>query len=116
MASISLNGTSFTPSGIDEAREKIGSVIAAANGSRRFAHRAHKREWTLTWTNVAATVRDAVRTIYALTTTFTYVDENSNSITVLCLPGGFQSSVSLISYEGGALTLRYTVTLKVSEA
>ncbi len=116
MATISLNGTSFTPSGIDMAREKIGSVITAANGARRFAHRAHKREWTLTWANVTATVRDQVRTVYALTTSFTYIDENSNSITVLCLPGGYQETVSLISYEGGAVTLRYTVTLNLSEA
>lgn len=116
MATISLNGTSFTPSGVDETREKIGSAIQAANGARRFAHRAHKRTWTLTWTHVTATVRDAVRAIYALTTTFAYVDENANSVTCLCLPGGFQSSVSAITYEGGALTLRYTVTLTVSEA
>lgn len=116
MATISLGGTSFTPSGVDMAREKIGTAIQAANGSRRFAHRAHKREWTLTWTNVTAAVRDQVRTVHALTTTFTFVDQNSNSITVLCLPGSYQESVSTISYEGAAVTLRYTVTLKVSEA
>ncbi len=115
MATISLAGTSFTPSSIDESREKIGTVITAANGARRFAHRNHKREWTLTWKDVTATVRDQVRTVYALTTTFAYVDENANSVTCLCLPGGFQSSISTITYEG-AVTLRYTVTLKVSEA
>lgn len=116
MASISLNATSFTPGGIDEDREKIGSAIQAANGARRFAHRAIKRSWTLTWSGVTATVRDQVRTIYALTTTFTYVDENSNSITVFCPPGGFASKVSLITVESGATTLRYDVTLKIVEA
>lgn len=116
MATISLGGTSLTPNGIDEDRAKIGSEIQAANGARRFAHRAIKREWTLTWSRITSTVRDQLRAVYALTATFTYIDENSNSITVFCPPGGFTCKVGAVTYESGATTLRYDVTLKIREA
>jgi methionyl-tRNA formyltransferase len=116
MASISLNATTFYPADIEETREKIGTEIAAANGARRFAHRAEKRSWTLTWNRVTAAVRTQIRAVHVLTTTFTYIDEAGTSFTVLCLPGAYRSSIGLIGMPGGVLTLYYNVTLTIHEA
>ena len=109
---ISLNGTAYTPSGVEESLEKIGAERTAANGARRFVHRATKREWRLSWQRVTASVRSSVRGVYALTTAFAYVDEDGASYTVYCPPGGFRSSISLIA---PGVTLYYDVELTLKE-
>jgi hypothetical protein len=116
MASISLNATTFYPADIEEAPEAIGTPIKAANGARRFAKRADKRVWTLSWNRVTAAVRAQIRAVHALTSTFTYIDEAGTSFTVLCLPGAYRSSIGLIGMPGGVLTLYYNVTLTIHEA
>lgn len=116
MAAISLNGTSFTPSDIQTQAEKIGATIQAANGARRWAHRADKRTWTITWALVPLATLTAVRGIFALTATFAFVDENGASVTVLCQEGALTSNVSAIAWEGGAQVLYYDISLTVVEA
>jgi len=115
MASITLNGTSFTPRDVQEDGDKVGKEIGpAANGARRFAHRANKRQWRLSWRRVLAATRTSVRGIFNLTASFIFVDEAGTSYTVYCPPGGFKSSVSLIA--GAGPTLYYDVELTIKEA
>lgn len=116
MAAITLNGTSFTPSDIQTDHEKIGDRIDAANGSRRWAHRADKRTWSISWKAVPLATLTAVRGIFALTSTFTYADENGSSATVFCEAGALSSSVAELAYESGSQVLYYDVTLKLTEA
>jgi len=116
MAAITLNGVSFTPSNIEPAHEKIGTTIQAANGARRWAHRADKRVWTITWDKVALATLTAIRAVFALTSTFTYVDENGVSATVFCQAGALKSSVSEMGMSAGTQVLYYDVTLEITEA
>lgn len=109
---ISLNSVVLTPTDIQEDIDRIGDEIQAANGTRRFAFRANKRQWKIAWRRVLASVRTSVRGIYALTSVFTYIDEDGNSFTVYCPPGGFTSKISAIS---PGVTLYYDIDLTIKE-
>jgi hypothetical protein len=109
---ISLNATVFTPIDVQETVTKIGDEFQGANGARRFAHRANKREWRISWRRVLASVRTGVRGIYALTSSFTFIDEDGTSYTVFCPPGGYSSSISLIA---PGVTLYYDIELTIKE-
>lgn len=116
--SISLNGTTFYVSDINKDTSKIGVTLVAASGRRRFAHRTvsgtpvYKREWSIPWNNVSETVRAAVAAIYALTTTFTFVDEHGTSYTVQCEDGGHSEKINTIVSN---TELTYDLTLKIYE-
>jgi hypothetical protein len=113
---ITLNGTTFHPSDIAKETSKIGVALVAASGRRRFVHRTssgtpiYKRTWTLPFDNVSETVRLAVAAIYALTTTFTFVDEHGTSYTVQCEDGGYSEKINTIVSN---TELTYDLTLKV---
>lgn len=116
MAPVTLNGTQVYPSNIEQTTDRIGTAIEAANGARRFAHRAYKRTWTITWEAIPEADRATVRTIAALTSTFTFQDETGTSFTAFVDAGAFRSSVSRIATEAGAQVLYYDVALQIREA
>jgi hypothetical protein len=113
MAGISLNGTTFHPSDIQADELKIGESLVARSGARTWVQYGTKRSWDLSWKNVAKATRDAVRTIFRLTTTFPYVDEDGVSVTVQCEASGYSSSVATIE---DAATVRYDLKLTIYEA
>lgn len=108
-----INGVAYTPTDIQLEETKIGTEWEAANGAYRFAHRANKRTWRLSWRRVPVATRTALRAIYALTSTFPFIDEDAGSaVTVACPPGGFRSSIGLIA---PGVTLYYNVELTLRE-
>lgn len=111
---IQLNATNFTPSAIAENAEKVGVPIRAANGTRRFAHRALKKQWELSWETLTLAEVTPIRTIYNLTTTFTYRDENLTSYTVLCDSDAL--SITTSDTWPTDNTVYYDVTLTIKEA
>jgi hypothetical protein len=110
---ITLNGVTFYAKDIKEERVRVGVPIRAANGKRRFALRAVKRQWTIEFDNLLIANLSSLRTIHALSTTFPYVDENAASITVLCQDQPLSSSVNLIRPDG---TVYYNATIVILEA
>lgn len=113
---IQLNGTQFTAGDVQETRVKIGTAIQAANGARRWAHRADKRGWSISWPTATLAELTSIRTIAALTATFTFIDENAASYTVMCQDSPLKSSVAALTIESGAQAIRYSVTLELVEA
>ena len=110
---ILLNSTAFTPSDIKESEEKVGVEYQAVNGRRRFAQRAIKRVWTLEWKLVPLATVNALRLVYRLTGTFTYVSESGESAMVLCASDALQTSRPFIAGDG---TAYYQVTLTIKES
>jgi hypothetical protein len=95
MAHIILNGTTFNgtptsgsasawqPTGYNQQRGKIGTTLVAANGTRNRVERSVvKRVWTLQWDRANAATRGTLRTIAALTTSFSFTDVDSTVYTV----------------------------------
>lgn len=117
MAGISLNGTTFYPSDIQQQIYRIGVLLESANGDRTWVQRLdgssnpiRKREWAISWDDVGETVRAAVETIVLLGTTFAFVDVHSVSRTVQCEADDYKESVSYIDGTGAPL---YTVNLTI---
>ena len=115
MAAITLNSTTFYPSDVQETFEKIGVVFEAANGNRRFLHRANKRSWNISFQSVPLATVVALRTIAALTSTFTFTDENSNSFTVFCDTGALKTNVAILAKQSGSQVLYYNADLQLLE-
>jgi hypothetical protein len=116
MAGVTLNGTTFYPSNVEEDLEKYGAELRAKSGKRRWIHRAHKRSWKLSFDDVPLSVLTALRTVATLTTTFTFVDENANSYTVLCTEAPLSSGITTIGTQAGVQVLLYSPTLQIYEA
>lgn len=91
---VTLNGTVYNPSKVETTVDKIGEVKVMINGTTRFFHKAHKRKWSISWEGIPDATVQALRTIYLLTTSFTFKDEWDTSYTVLCLPGGFKHTLA----------------------
>lgn len=110
-----LNGVTFYPSDIAINERVTGVSFEALDGSRRAARRNRKKDITLTWNNVALSVLTALRAIAALTSTFTFVDENAVSYTVFCPvdTNPLSSSVADVLQDG---TVEYNITLSLLEA
>lgn len=92
-----LNGTTFSAKDRKLEEVPIGVAFRALNGSPRFAQRAIKRTWTLEFDNLLIAQLTSLRAIHALTTSFTLVDENAVSYTVVRTDAPLQSSVALIT-------------------
>lgn len=108
-----LNGTTFYAK--DRALDEvpIGVEFEALNGSSRFAQRAIKRRWTIDFDNLLIAQLTALRAVHALTTSFTLVDENGVSYTVVRMGDALQSKAGLITPNG---TIYYTATIVLREA
>lgn len=91
---ITLNGTQFRPTSVDVEETKIAEEKRMADGTMKSYHRAVKLQWTITWSGLVETSVSAIRTIYRLTTSFTFIDEFGVSWTVVTLSGGLNVSMS----------------------
>lgn len=111
---IALNGTTYNGSGgnpqppdangIRRTDTKVGTLLIAASGRRHWVSRnAVKPTWELTWTNCSAATRNAVRTVAALNTTFTFVDDDGTSWTCQCEDDAFEQQTSFTKHDGTSL-------------
>lgn len=109
-----INGVQVNPSALDaKPDEKIGESRRMGDGTLRYYHRAFKGEWTLTWNGVQEAYLPALRTVARLTTSFTFIDYDSVSHTVMILPGGFTAKLSAEKVSPGIK--RWDVTMVLSE-
>lgn len=112
----SLNGTTITPSDIEAELIIIGDMVEGYDGTSTLMKDAsgdgEKWRWIITWNDVPAATRNAIRNIAKLNTTFTFVDEDGTSYTVLPELQPYSARVSSIAGNG---TLYYTVTLKIRQ-
>ncbi len=109
-----LNSVMLNPSAIDaKPDEKIGESRRMADGTLRYYHVAFKGEWTLTWNGIKEAYVPAIRAIARLTTSFTFIDYDSVSHTVIILPGGFSSNLSAEKVSPGIK--RYDLSMTLSE-
>lgn len=95
MADVIINGTTYSgspntpgtparPLSIERVYRKIGRLVEAADGSTSWVHRGLKWTFTITWgPRASVATKTAVRAIRALTTTFSYTDEEGTVFTVL---------------------------------
>lgn len=111
---IYMNGTQFNPSEVEITEDKIGESRRMGDGTLRYYHRAVKRKWSIKWTGLRETYLPAIRTIFALTTSFTFTDYDSVSYTVLVLPGGFSYTLSAEKVDAAGVK-RYDVQLTLDE-
>lgn len=119
---IRLNGVIFSgspsdlsapcaPKGVEHTRKKIGPTVEGIDGTANYFHRAHKRGWVIAWEDAPMATVTEVETIFLLTTTFTYRDENGVALTVQCdSRDDMVSSISSISGDG---TAYYNITLAI---
>ncbi len=110
---IYMNGTAFNPSSLDTNDDKIGESRRMGDGTLRYYHRAFKGQWTIKWNGVKETFLPAIRTIAQLTGSFTFIDYESASHTVMVLPGGFSHTLSAEKVSPGIK--RYDITLVLDE-
>jgi len=120
-----LNGTTYSgtpltpatprkPNGIDLEFAKVGTTLIAADGTRRFVARGTtKRTWKITWERAAEATRSALRTLAALTTTWTFVDQLGASYTVQTEQDDYTEDYAATDLAGN---LYYDITLTVREA
>lgn len=111
---IFMNGTQFNPTSVQADEDKIGESRRMGDGTLRYYHRAFKSKWTINWTAVRETNVPAIRTIARLTTSFTFIDYDNVSHTVMVLPGGFTTTLSA-EYVDASGIKRYNVTLVLDE-
>lgn len=112
---ITLNGVTVKPSTIEPELVVIGEELEAPDGTITQIRRGGntKWRWTLTWEKVSASVRNQIRTIALLNTTFTFVDEDGTSYTVLTDMQPYSSKNAAFGADG--TTVYYDVTLKIQE-
>lgn len=111
---IYMNGVEFNPSEVEiKDDEKIGDSRRMGDGTLRYYHRAFKGQWSITWNGVKETFIPAIRAIGRLTTSFTFIDYDGVSHTVIILPGNF--SRSLTAEKVTPDTKRYDVSLTLDE-
>lgn len=111
---VSLGGVSFYPTEIETEDVRIGEgPVRMLGGALRFWHRAFKKKWTLSWNSIAESNVPNIRTRYRQTTTQTYIDQDSNSYTVVTT--GYKETISAenISLPG---TYYYNIELSFEES
>lgn len=111
---IYMNGVQFNPSSFEYDEEKLGDSYRTDDGTLRFHYRATKRKWTIQWTNVRETYMTSIKALAALTTSFTLVDYDNISWTVMLLPGAFKYSINAENVDGSYVK-RYNVTLVLDQ-
>lgn len=111
---IYLNGTQMNPSEVEiKDDEKIGESRRMGDGTLRYYHRTFKGQWSIKWTSVKETYIASIRAIGRLTTSFTFIDYEGVSHTVIVLPGNFSRTLSAEKVSPGIK--RYDVSLTLDE-
>lgn len=106
-------GTPRKPDSIDLEDEKIGVVLVADNGARRFVLRGtQKKTWTIAWKGAGEATRSALRTLAALTTTWTFVDQLGVSYTVQTEQNDYTENYA---FTDPSNNIYYDLTLKVRQ-
>ena len=127
MNGVTYNGTPIAnlanprkPTGLTRKETKIGAALVAASGKRTWVQRVdgasapiRKREWEVTWDKGNLTTRNALRTLHALATTWTFVDQDGSSYTVQTEEGDYQEDYVTTDKAGN---LYYSLKLTVREA
>ena len=106
------SGHKWKPTKITFKDPKVGVVLEAASGKRRYVHRGLKRTWEITWDIADASTRGAVRTLAALTTTWSFTDQLGVSYTVQTEPGDYSEEYKRTDPSGN---LYYALKLTVRE-
>lgn len=109
-----MNGVQFNPSEVEmKDDEKIGESRRMGDGTLRYYHKAFKGQWVIKWTTVKESYVPAIRTIARLTTSFTFIDYEGVSHTVMVLPGGMSRTLSAEKVSPGVK--RYDVSITLDE-
>ncbi len=109
----SNTATPCAPISIQEAIKKIGTLIIGLDGTRNWMHRGVKSGWAIRWEDAPEATRAAIKTIFLLTSTFTYRDETGIAYTVQCDEDDFTSETGTIAPDG---TVYYSITLQIWQA
>lgn len=111
---IYMNGVQFNPSEVEmKDDEKIGESRRMGDGTLRYYHRAFKSQWAIKWNGVKDIYVPSIRVIGRLTTSFTFIDYDSISHTVMVLPGGLSRTLSAEKVSQD--TKRYDISLTLDE-
>lgn len=105
------NQSAWKPTGYTPSLEKIGQTLVAADGTRnRVERNVVKRVWTIRWERCNTATKDTLKSIAALMTTFTFVDDAGTSSTVQVEdafePAWVTTDVGGNNYWDCALTLK----------
>lgn len=112
---IKLNNVVFHPSEVQQSTTKHGDFRRMWSGILRVWDQGNYRKWTITWSGLHESQLPAVRTIYALSDVFTYVDELAESIIVVCPQDGLKSTLSATNVSTPMHGIFYDVELNIEE-
>ncbi len=111
---IFMNGVQFNPTSFEVDDTKIGESRRMGDSTLRYYHRAFKAKWSLNWTNVQEAYLPAIKTIAHLTSSFTLIDYDGISHTVMILPGGAKYKLDATGVDSASVK-RYTIDLVLDE-
>lgn len=102
------------PNDIASSIENIGEDIRALDGTNHRYHRAYKRKWSLTFTNVSSGIANTLDRIFTTPDEFVFQDIEGSKYTVFTDANTFKRTISAttVSLQGVRL---YTVTLDLCE-
>lgn len=102
------------PSDIQFSIENIGEDIRALDGTNHRYHRAYKRKWSLTFTNVASGIANTLETIFLTPDEFDFQDIEGNKYHVFTDANTFQRNLSATNVSLRGVRV-YTVTFDLCE-
>lgn len=111
---ISINGTNFNPSGVDDDTTKIGDSRRMGDGTLRYYHRANKGKWVIKWNNLRETFITTIKTLAFTNATLTFIDYDGNTFTVIVLPGSWKRSIAAEQMGNDGIK-RYNIELSFEE-
>lgn len=125
MSDLVINGTTFNgtpsggtasawrPTGYKASEAKVGATLPAADGTRNRVERAvNKRVYEIAWEPCNLATMQTLRAIQRLTSTFTFVDIEGNSVTVQTEDDTFEPEVA---FSDPANNTYWNVKLKLYE-
>lgn len=102
------------PNSINMAIENFSDDVRALDGTNHRYHRAYKRKWSLTFTNVNSGIANTLDRIFTTPDEFVFQDIEGNTYTVFTDANTFRRNISAttVSLQGVRL---YTVTFDLCE-
>lgn len=122
MADFIIDGTTFSgtptstsnpfkPNGYGRDRLKIGKLLIGKDGTVNWMHRGFKWIFTLGWERANQTTETAVLALRNKTSTFTFVDYNGTSYTVMTV-GDDQFSEEIMTNIANAYLFDLSLVLR----